>query len=54
MKSNEEAIKAGLEISEEDKATVDEQFANQDSVDALRANGINPDYLKEFFYKNLH
>ena len=46
------ATKAGHTLSEEDKTTVDEQFADGDSVAALRSNGINPDYLKEFFYKN--
>ena len=46
------AVEAGHKLSDEDKATVDEQFADQDSVAALRSNGINPDYLKEFFYKN--
>ena len=47
-----EAIKAGLKLSDENKKTVDDQFADQDSVAALRANGINPDHLKEFFYQN--
>ena len=46
------AIEAGYSLSDEDKATTDEQFADEDSIAALRSNGINPDYLKEFFYKN--
>lgn len=48
----DEATKAGYTLNEEDKKTTDEQFANEESVAALRANGINPDYLKDFFYKN--
>lgn len=47
-----EATKAGYTLSEEDKKTTDDQFADEESVAALRSNGINPDYLKEFFYKN--
>lgn len=47
-----EATKAGYTLTEEDKKTTDDQFANEESVAALRSNGINPDYLKEFFYKN--
>ena len=47
-----EAIKAGHTLSEEDKKTTDEQFADADSVAALRSSGINPDILKEFFYNN--
>jgi len=47
-----EATQAGHKLSEEDKSTVDKQFADEDSIAALRTNGINPDYLKEFFYKN--
>lgn len=46
------ATDAGYKISDEDKTSVDEQFADEDSVAALRANGINPDILKEFFYNN--
>ncbi len=46
------ATEAGFTLSEEDKKTVDTEFANQDSIAALRSNGINPDILKEFFYKN--
>lgn len=48
----DEATEAGYTMSEEDKATTDEQFANADSVAALRSSGINPDLLKDFFYKN--
>lgn len=48
----DEATKAGYTLSEEDKATTDKQFADGESIAALRSNGINPDYLKEFFYKN--
>lgn len=48
----DEATKAGFTISEEDKKTTDDEFSKEDSVAALRASGINPDYLKEFFYKN--
>jgi len=48
----DKAVEAGYTLSEEDKATTDEQFADEDSVTALRTNGINPDILKEFFYKN--
>lgn len=47
-----EATQAGLKLSDEDKKTVDEQFADEDSMAALKSNGINPDYLKEFFYNN--
>ena len=47
-----EATKAGYTLSEEDKKTTDDQFADTESIAALRSNGINPDYLKEFFYKN--
>ena len=47
-----EATKAGYTLTEEDKKTTDTQFADAESVAALRSNGINPDYLKEFFYKN--
>jgi len=48
----EEATKAGFKISEEDKKTTDDEFANKDSITALRSSGINPELLKEFFYKN--
>jgi len=48
----EKAIEAGYKLEEADKTTVDEQFADEDSVAALRSNSINPDILKEFFYKN--
>ncbi len=47
-----EAVKAGNKLSDEDKATVDKEFANEESIAALRSRGINPDYLKDFFYKN--
>ena len=47
-----EAAEAGYKITDDEKATVDEQFASKDSLDALRASGINPDNLKEFFYQN--
>lgn len=47
-----EAVKAGYKLSDEDKKTTDDQFSNADSIAALRSNGINPDYLKEFFYNN--
>ena len=47
-----EATAKDYVISEEDKKTTDEQFADADSIAALRSNGINPDYLKTFFYKN--
>ena len=47
-----EAIEKDYKLSDEDKATVDEQFKDSDSIKALRSNGINPDILKEFFYKN--
>lgn len=46
------ATQKGYVISEEDKSTTDEEFAKEESLAALRASGINPDYLKEFFYKN--
>ncbi len=49
---HDEAVKAGHKLNDEDKATVDTQFADEDSIEALRSNGINPDYLKDFFYKN--
>lgn len=48
----DEAVKAGYTLKEEDKATTDEQFADEESIAALRSSGINPDYLKDFFYKN--
>lgn len=47
-----EAVKAGHTLSDEDKKTTDDEFANEDSVKALRSNGINPDILREFFYNN--
>ena len=47
-----EATKAGFTLTEEDKKTVDDEFAKEESIAALRSNGINPEYLKEFFYKN--
>lgn len=47
-----EAVKAGYKLKDEDKATTDKQFADQESIAALRSNGINPDILKEFFYNN--
>jgi len=47
-----EATEAGHKISDEDKNIVDDQFSSEESIAALRSNGINPDYLKEFFYKN--
>lgn len=47
-----EATAAGFILSEEDKATVDSEFAKEESMTALRTSGINPDVLKEFFYKN--
>ena len=47
-----EATEAGFKITDEDKKTVDDEFAKEDSVKALRANGINPDLLREFFYQN--
>lgn len=46
------ATEAGYTLSEEDKKSVDDEFAKEDSVAALRSSGINPDILKEFFYKN--
>ena len=46
------AVEKGHKLTDEDKATVDKQFEDKDSVAALRANGINPDYLKTFFYNN--
>ena len=46
------ATEAGFKLTDEDKAATDEQFANEDSIAALRSNGINPDLLKDFFYKN--
>lgn len=46
------ASEAGYTLSEEDKKSVDDEFAKEDSVTALRSSGINPEILKEFFYKN--
>ena len=46
------ATQKGYKLSDEDKETTDKQFSDADSVAALRSNGINPDLLKEFFYKN--
>ena len=46
------ATEAGYTLSEEDKKTVDDEFANKDSITALRSSGINPEILKDFFYKN--
>jgi len=46
------AVAAGYTLSEEDKTSVDKEFASEDSITALRTRGINPDILKEFFYKN--
>ena len=46
------ATEAGYKISDENKKTVDDNFANEDSVKALRASSINPEILKDFFYKN--
>ena len=48
----EKAAAAGYKISDEDKKTVDDNFANEDSIKALRSSSINPDILKDFFYKN--
>ena len=48
----EKATTEGYKISDEDKATIDENFSDTDSVAALRSKGINSDILKEFFYKN--
>ena len=48
----DKATEAGFKLSDEDKKTTDEQFANEDSITALRTSGINPDLLKDFFYKN--
>lgn len=47
-----EAREKGYTLSDEDKETVDTQFKDEDSIKALRSNGINPDILKDFFYKN--
>lgn len=46
------ATETGYTLTEEDKKSVDDEFSKEDSVAALRSNGINPDILKEFFYKN--
>lgn len=46
------ATDAGYKLSDEDKKTVDDNFADEDSVKALRTSSINPDILKDFFYKN--
>lgn len=46
------ATEAGYTISDEDKETVESQFTDADSIAALRSNSINPDILKDFFYKN--
>ena len=48
----EKATEAGYKITDEDKKTVDDNFANEDSVKALRSSSINPEILKDFFYKN--
>ena len=48
----EEAKAAGYELTEEDKATVDEQFADADNIEALVSQGVDVDTLKDFFYKN--
>lgn len=47
-----EATSKDYKLSDEDKEIVDTQFKDEDSVKALRSNGINPDILKDFFYKN--
>ncbi len=47
-----EATSKDYKLSDEDKETVDTQFKDEDSIKALRSNGINPDILKDFFYKN--
>ena len=46
------ATQKGYKLSDEDKEATDKQFSDEQSVAALRSNGINPDILKEFFYKN--
>lgn len=46
------ATEAGYSLTAEDKKATDDEFAKEDSANSLRANGINPDILKEFFYKN--
>ena len=48
----EKAEQEGYKISEEDKKAVDDNFSDEESIKALRSNSINPDILKEFFYKN--
>jgi len=47
-----EATEAGYELTEEEKATVDKQFADTDNIENLVAQGVDVDILKEFFYKN--
>ena len=48
----EKAIKEEYKLTEENKKTVDEQFSNKDNVEALLAQGVDIDILKDFFYKN--
>lgn len=47
-----EATANEYKLTDEDKETVDKQFSNTDNIDALVAQGVDVDRLKDFFYKN--
>lgn len=46
------AKKAGIKISDEDKKTVDEMFADENEQQMFLSNGINPTRMKEFYYND--
>ena len=46
------AKKAGITIDDEDKAIVDEMFADENEQQIFLDNGINPTRMKEFYYND--
>lgn len=49
-----EALEAGFnksKISEEDKEYIEQNFASEDSLNSIRDMGLNPDKVKDIYYK---
>ncbi len=47
-----EAVDAGFKLSDDDAASIKEQFADADNVEGLVAQGVDVDALKSFFERN--
>ncbi len=47
-----EAKKAGIKISDEDKAYVDEIFADEEQIETFKNSGIDPVRMKQFYYND--